>query len=116
MFLLAQFREKRAYPLIVNLFSHLGDTSDNIAGDFVCEDLHRVLASVCHGDTTLIKQLIENRDADEYVRGAGLRALLVLVVNGKKTREETWITTKVSLGKTRKRAFNGLEWSHIMLL
>jgi len=88
MFLLAQFREKRAYPLIVNLFSHPGDTSDNIAGDFICEDLPRVLASVCHGDTALIKQLIENRNVDEYVRDAGLKALLVLVVNGKKTREE----------------------------
>ena len=85
MFLLAQFREKRAYSLIVDLFSHPGDTSDNIAGDFVTEDLSRVLASVCHGDTTLIKQLIENRDADEYVRDAGLRALLILVLYGKKT-------------------------------
>jgi NADH:ubiquinone oxidoreductase subunit E len=88
MFLLAQFREKRAYPLIVALFSHPGDTSDNIAGDFVTEDLQQVLASVCHGDTTLIKQLIENRDADEYVRAAGLSALLILVMHGKIPREE----------------------------
>lgn len=88
MFLLAQFREKRAYPLIVDIFSHPGDTADKIGGDFMCEDLPRVLASVCHGDTTLIKQLIENRDADEYVRDAGLRALLILVVNGERTREE----------------------------
>ena len=88
MFLLAQFREKRAYPLIVGLFSHPGDTSDCIAGDFLTEDLQRVLASVCHGDTNLIKQLIENREADEYARDAGLRALLILVINGEKTRDE----------------------------
>lgn len=88
MFLLAQFREKRAYPLIVDIFSHPGETSEKIGGDFVTEDLPRVLASVCHGDTTLIKQLIENRDADEYVRDAGLRALLSLVINGEITREE----------------------------
>ena len=88
MFLLAQFREKRAYPLIVDLFSHPGKTSDHIGGEFVCEDLPRVLASVCHEDTTLIKQLIENEKVDEYVRDAGLKALLILVVNGKKTREE----------------------------
>jgi hypothetical protein len=88
MFLLAQFKEKRAYPHIVDIFSHPGDTSDKIGGDFVCEDLPRILASVCHGDTTLIKQLIENRDAGEYVRDAGLRTLLILVVNGEKTREE----------------------------
>jgi len=88
MFLLAQFREKRAYPHIVDIFSHPADTSDNIGGDFLTEDLARVLASVCHGDTTLIEQLVENMDADEYVRNAGLRALLTLVVNSKKTRKE----------------------------
>jgi len=88
MFLLAQFREKRAYPLIVNLFSHSGDTSDCIGGDFITEHVARVLASVCHGDTTLIKRLIENRNADEFVRDAGLRALLILVVNGEKTPDE----------------------------
>lgn len=88
MFLLAQFREKSAYSLIVDLFSHPGDTSDCIAGDFLTEDLQRVLASVCHGDTNLIKQLIENREADEYARDAGLRALLILAINGEKTRDE----------------------------
>ncbi|HID55336.1 TPA: DUF1186 domain-containing protein [Candidatus Poribacteria bacterium] len=88
MFLLAQFREKKAYPLIVNIFSHPGDTSYKIGGDFLTEDLPRVLASVCHGDTRLIEQLIAKRDADEYARSAGLRALLILVVNGKKRREE----------------------------
>jgi len=113
MFLLAQFREKRAYPLIVNLFSHPGDTSDNIAGDFICEDLHRVLASVGHGDTTLIKQLIENRDADEYVRDAGLRALLVLVVNGKKTREEVMDYYK-SLFREKLEREHSMVWNGLI--
>ncbi|MFQ6060882.1 MAG: DUF1186 domain-containing protein, partial [Thermoplasmata archaeon] len=89
MFLLAQFREKRAYPLVVSLFSHPGDTSDAIAGDFVCEDLPRVLASICDGDTTLIKQLIENREADEYVRSSALKALLILALYDEEAREET---------------------------
>ena len=89
MFLLAQFREKRAYPLIIDLFSHPGKDSDQIAGDFVTEDLPRVLASVCQDDTTLITHLIENREVDEWVRVGCLHALLTLVVSGKKSREET---------------------------
>lgn len=88
MFLLAQFREKQAYPLIVKIFSHPGDTSDKIGGEFITEDLSRVLASVCGGDTTLIKQHIEDRNVDEYVRNACLESLLILVVNGIKTRDE----------------------------
>jgi hypothetical protein len=88
MFLLAQFREKRAYPLVVKIFSHPGETSEKIAGDFVTEHLARVLASLSNGDTTLIKQLIENRKAYEYVRAAALQALLILVINGQMSREE----------------------------
>ncbi len=87
MFLLAQFREKRAYPLIVKLFSYPGVDSDAIAGDFVTEDLPRVLASVCDGDTTLIEQLIENREVDEWVRVACVHALVVVVACGVKSRE-----------------------------
>jgi len=88
MFLLAQFREKRSYPLIIDLFSHPGKDADWIAGEFVTEDLPRVLASVCHGDTTLINHLIENREVDEWVRVGGLHALLTLVSSGDKSREE----------------------------
>jgi len=114
MFLLAQFREKRAYPLIVDIFSHPGDTSDKIGGDFVCEDLPQILASVCHGDTTLIKQLIENRDADEYVRDAGLRALLLLVINGEKTREEI-IDYYKSLFRGKLEREHSMVWNGLVL-
>ena len=88
MFLLAQFREKRAYPLIVNFFSTPGDVSLEVTGDVVTEYLRRILASVYDGDASLIKQLAENESADEYVRGAALEALACLVATGKQSREE----------------------------
>lgn len=88
MFLLAQFREKRAYPLIVNFFSTPGDVSLEVTGDVVTEYLRRILASVYDGDDSLIKQLAENESADEFVRGAALEALACLVATGKKSREE----------------------------
>ncbi|MCI0498022.1 MAG: DUF1186 domain-containing protein [Thermoplasmata archaeon] len=88
MLLLAQFREARAYPLVVDLFSHPGDVSETIGGDFVTEDLPRVLASLCGGDTSLIERLVEDPVANEYVRAAGLAAFLVLAVNGARTRVE----------------------------
>jgi hypothetical protein len=88
MSLLAQFREKRAYPLVVKIFSYPGETPWRIVGDFVIDYLPRVLASLSSGDTTLIKQLIENRKVDEYVRAGALEALLILVINGQMSREE----------------------------
>ena len=97
MFLLAQFREKRAYPLIVNFFSTPGDVSLEVTGDVVTEYLRRILASVCEGDDSLIKQLAENESADEFVRGAALEALACLVATGKKSREEVLGYYKVLL-------------------
>lgn len=88
MFLLAQFREKRAYPLIVNFFSTPGDISLEVTGDVVTEYLRRILASVCDGDDSLIKQLAENESADEFVRGAALDAMACLVAIGEKSRED----------------------------
>jgi hypothetical protein len=88
MYLLAQFRERRGYPLIVEFFSTPGKITLDCTGDVVTEDLHRILASVAHGDTSLIKSLAENNDANEYVRGAALDTLLTQLVCGEATREE----------------------------
>ena len=88
LFLLAQFREKRAYPLIVNFFATPGEMALDVTGDVVTEYLDRILASVCGGDNHLIKQLAENQEANEFVRSAALAALVCLVATGEKAREE----------------------------
>ncbi len=82
LFLLAQFREPRAYPLIVDLVSLPEDVVDRLIGDLVTEDLGRILGSVCDSDLTSICRMIENEDVGEYVRGAGFTALVSLVANG----------------------------------
>lgn len=89
MYLLAQFRERRAYPLIADFFSIPGEISVDVCGDFVTESLGRVLASVSWGDTSLMERLAENENASEWVREAALRAMLTLVARGQKPREET---------------------------
>ena len=83
IYLLAQFREKRAYPIIVRYFGQLGLQDDALdpTGDLVTEDLNSILASVCNGDLGLIKQLIEDQDVNEYVRSAALGSLVVLYNN-----------------------------------
>jgi hypothetical protein len=88
MFLLAQFRETRAYPLVVRFASLPGGLLDSLCGDFLTESLDRVLASVCGGDIEGIHSVIENEDADEWARVAALSSLATLVAVGQKTREE----------------------------
>jgi hypothetical protein len=88
MFLLAQFRETRAYPLVVRFASLPGDLLDSLCGDFITEDLGQVLASVCGGELEGIQSLIENEATDEWVRGAALSSLVTLVAAGQKSRDE----------------------------
>lgn len=79
LFLLAQFKETQAYPLIIEFFSTLGDTPLDVTGDVVTEHLGRILATVSNGNIEPLKQLIENLQVNEYVRGAALHSLMVLV-------------------------------------
>ena len=86
MLLLAQFREKRAYPLIVGFFSMPGEVAAESTGDVATAYLHRILASVSHGDAGLTRSLAENDDVSEWVRGAALDAMVTRVARGEATR------------------------------
>lgn len=87
MYLLAQFKESQAYLPIVEFFSVPGDISIDVTGDLVTDDLSRILASVCDGNIEPIQQLIENRQANEYVRSSALSSLIILVLQGTLDRE-----------------------------
>jgi hypothetical protein len=88
MYLLAQFREVRAYPLLTQFFAMPGDMVKHVTGEIVTEDLGRILASVSCGDASLMMELAENVSANDYVRNAALQGLIGLVVCGEQTRED----------------------------
>ena len=88
MYLLAQFRDSRAYPLVVCIAQFPSDLLEELCGDFVTATLGQVLASVCGGDLKGIQSIIQNEQADEWARGAGLSALVTLVNVGDKSRDE----------------------------
>ncbi len=88
MYLLAQFREARAYPLVVRMALLPPDLGDFLLGDFTTEGLDRVLASVCDGDLTGIKSIVEHRKADEWARASALDSLVYMVLSDRLNREE----------------------------
>lgn len=88
MYLLAQFKEQKAYPLFIKLFSIPGEIVLDFTGEVVTEDLGKILCSVCNGDIEPIKSLIENRTANDYVRSAAFECLVILVATGQKTCSE----------------------------
>lgn len=88
VYLLAFFRETRAYEQVIRLAHLPDDLIYDLYGETVTEDLEKIFASVCDGDITPIKAVIENADLDEFVRAAALESLLILLNDGKISREE----------------------------
>lgn len=88
MYLLAQFREKAAYPLLIKLFSFPGEIPHSIAGDVLTEDLHRIFASVAGNTIEPLQMLIENPSINEYVRASCQTSLVTLVGCGHCSRKE----------------------------
>ena len=78
LYLLAKWREPRAYPFVIRWLSLPQEQPFDIAGDVVVQDGARILAAVCDGNLDPIKTLIVNRQADEYGRSAGVTALALL--------------------------------------
>ena len=113
MFLLARFREKRAYPLIIKLASHPPELVDGLLGDIPTEDLANILASVSMGDTGLIAGLAENVEAEEFARAAAIRSWLTLVVSGARSREEAMAYYK-SLFEGGLEDSNEVVWSELV--
>jgi hypothetical protein len=109
MFLLAQFRETRAYPLLVKMFSAPGEFAFDLVGDTVTEHLGQILASVSGGDIGGMAALVENEDANEYVRAAGLTGLLTLCACDILSRDELMSYFK-SLFQKLRRTPDGI-WS-----
>jgi hypothetical protein len=86
--LLGHFRETRAHRAIVDVFSLPDDAAYKLFGDLTTEDLPIILFNTCGGNFDLIKSLIHNRQADDYVRGSAAQALAYAVAAGQLPRGE----------------------------
>jgi hypothetical protein len=115
MYLLAQFREPRAYPLVVQIALMPEEDLDEDFGDFVTVDLNSVLASVCGGDTAGIEEIIEREDANPWARCAAISSLPALVVAGIISREEVLEYFRALYrGKLARVPENDIVWSEVV--
>jgi hypothetical protein len=87
LYLLAKFREERAWPLIVKMVSRPGGPQE-ILGDVVTQSLDSIMASVCGDDLPGLRSLVESPAIDEWVRSAALNAMVTLVSVGRLGRDE----------------------------
>ncbi len=79
LFLLASFREKRAFSLAIKIASLPGDWPDELLGDSITESFHRILASLYNNNLKELQSLIENTNTYHYSRSAAILTLSLLV-------------------------------------
>ena len=87
MYLLAQFREPRAFPLFEALCRLPEPVTDDWLGDMLGQDFASFLASTCGGQIEPLQRLAEDRQVHIYARWAALDALLTLVIHDAWPRE-----------------------------
>ncbi|MBI5237093.1 MAG: DUF1186 domain-containing protein [Deltaproteobacteria bacterium] len=90
LMLLGHLRETRAHESIVKLFGlpFPGDGLFELFGDITTANLPIILFNTCGGSFDLIKSLVLNRQADEFVRGSAAQALVYGVAAGQLPRQE----------------------------
>ncbi len=76
--LLAEWRETRAYRPIARLFRCDPQFVEDLLGDAVTEQCHRIITSVFDGDLNILFDIIEDRKAEEYIRSAMFDALIIV--------------------------------------
>jgi hypothetical protein len=87
IFLLAQFREKPAYPLLAKIVSAPGEIPFDLFGDTITEGLSQIFASVYDGNPAPLHGLVESEQVNEFVRSAALNTFLVLEQTDQMPRE-----------------------------
>jgi hypothetical protein len=86
--LLSHFREPAAHLLFIRAFSIAEEQLMDLWGDMATETLPTLLYQTCAGSIAAIKELIVNREVDQYVRCAAMEALSYVVAFDPLQRDE----------------------------
>jgi len=89
IFLLAQFKEEKAFSRVIDLISFSSEVTDRIFGDVIADDLSSILYSTFDGDFDSLKSVIKNPMLNIYARGSALDVYGRLYTDGLVTKEET---------------------------
>jgi hypothetical protein len=87
LFLLAQFREVRAFPLVLAFLRLPEELQQLLMGDLENTSLASILASTCGGDPDALTAVAEDPSLDPFDRGAAMDALTILAFQGLMTED-----------------------------
>lgn len=72
LYLLGEFQDRASFSKIMELVSQPEDTVEYMFGDCLTENLGDILYNTYDGNIALLKESVQNRDIDEFVRSAML--------------------------------------------
>ena len=82
IYLLAEFREQCAFPLITDFVQLSQKQYEFLSHDVVTDKLASIFASTYNGEHQLLERIIENKEISEYIRSSAIQAYKVLVNEG----------------------------------
>ena len=99
VFLLTEFKEKRLYPLLINLLNKEKINAFNFYGDGLMEKLPSVLVTVYDGNINLINKVLENKKVDSYIKEMLIKTYIYFYENNiiSKDEIETYIRKLIKL-------------------
>jgi hypothetical protein len=113
-YLLAQFRETRAFKPLCDTLGHQAEITDELWGDTLTQDMGCILASLYDGDDAPLRDLMRNREANEFVRGDAVpKAYMCLLKVEKISRAEleAYSEELLSTGLEREPSFAWDGWT-----
>ena len=90
LFLLSEFREKKAYPLLIKILEFkIPNERDfyDYFGDCIADRFSNFLVSTFNGNSDSLYKIVDNKDLDPYSRSYALDSLAFLCKKGKIKRE-----------------------------
>jgi len=117
LFLMAQVRETRAFRPLCILAAD-AERIDAVLGDGITEDLSGMFVRIFDGDPAPLRTVIENPDAGQFVRNAGLEALAILTASGRIDRGETgrYLRDLYTTLRPQRRNFVWIGWQQAVAL
>ena len=110
LFLLGEFRDKKAFQTIAELVSLSPEVVDYLIGDAVISGLADVLYNTYDGDMNRLKQMIADKKVDEYVRVDALKVMGQLYLDGE-IQESDWkrfLSQKIHEAQGYDHIYNGI--------
>jgi len=68
LLLLSQFKEKKAYPLVIELLNLPIDSIDRLIADMLTETIPKIIASIYDGNPEPLFAILVNKETNEFVR------------------------------------------------